>query len=249
MEIFCKKNHINNDSLIKESKGLELLEEILLSSNSSIKIPRVYSVDRKELKIEKIDSKISTSQHMKRLGIELAKLHKIEFPDFGLSYDNYIGLNLQKNILTDNWGEFFFTYRLDFQVQMIKNKNIKDEFEIILKKYKKRLIDFFNDTTKHASLVHGDLWSGNVLFDQDSIYLIDPAVYYGDREVDIAMTHMFGGFSNDFYENYNLNYPLSYEYETKEILYNLYHYLNHYNLFGNSYLSSCIRGFEFINKI
>jgi len=113
-------------------------------------------------------------------------------------------------------------------------------------KHKQALINFLNDHCEHASMVHGDLWSGNVLFDRDSVWLIDPAIYYGDREVDLAMTEMFGGFTHEFYQFYNNTYPISNTYQQKKIIYNLYHYLNHFNLFGDRYLPACEQGFKTI---
>ena len=95
---------------------------------------------------------------------------------------------------------------------------------------------------------HGDLWSGNVLYEK-SVYLIDPAVYFGDSEVDIAMSEMFGDFSSHFYKAYDALLPLSDEYSTKKKIYNLYHYLNHYNLFGISYLDSCINYFKVLKQL
>jgi fructosamine-3-kinase len=97
--------------------------------------------------------------------------------------------------------------------------------------------------------LHGDLWSGNVLFDSNQCWLIDPAVYYGDSEVDLAMTEMFGGFSNAFYHAYFQIRSRSSTYANKRTIYNLYHYLNHYNLFGDSYLSRCREGFWSIENL
>ncbi|MCB1581549.1 MAG: fructosamine kinase family protein [Xanthomonadales bacterium] len=96
--------------------------------------------------------------------------------------------------------------------------------------------------------MHGDLWSGNVMFDKEHVWLIDPAVYFGDSEADIAMTEMFGGFSSEFYLAYQSVRPLTDAYPTKRLIYNLYHYLNHYNLFGASYLSPCLRAIQKINQ-
>jgi fructosamine-3-kinase len=122
----------------------------------------------------------------------------------------------------------------------------KREFEKVLNQRKENLINYLNETTTHPSLVHGDLWSGNYLCDSEKVYLIDPAVYFGDREVDLAMSEMFGGFSPAFYQAYDTAYPRSADYPHKKKIYNLYHYLNHYNLFGQSYLGPCRELFEIL---
>ncbi len=240
--MFVKTNPYNNDSLIKEFKGLELLNKyIKTAKNCNLNIPKVYSVTKQELVLEKIVYNYPDESQMETFAYSLAKLHELKFNSYGLEYNNYIGLSNQNNIFSNNWGEFFYKYRLLYQVQKIENKIIKEDFLIILNQEKENIIDFLNSNTDYASLVHGDLWSGNVLF-SEKIYLIDPAVYFADREVDIAMTEMFGGFSNKFYETYNNTLPLSSEYNNKKIIYNLYHYLNHYNLFGDSYLNECNKG-------
>ena len=249
MQIFKKQNNSNyKDSLIREKEGLILLQEAL-KENPYLKTPKIISADENTLEIEKIDSFSSTKKLSKDFGRGLATLHKKAYGYYGLGGDNYIGFNPQKNILSKNWGEFFINYRLLFQIELIKDKNIKNGFKSILQNSHKKLESFLNENCDHPSLVHGDLWSGNVLYSKDSVYLIDPAVYYGDREVDIAMTQMFGGFSKEFYERYNETYPLSKVYNEKKIIYNLYQYLNHYNLFGSGYLHECREGFEFIGDL
>ena len=246
MEVFTKYNDTNfKDALIKEVDGLNLLS-LHCSDNKYLKTPKVRSVNKKELQTQLVESSLRTKELSKSLGLGLAQLHKKSLEDYGLEYDNYIGLNPQKNILSKNWGEFFFEYRLSYQVSIIADKPTKRRFETVLEAYRYKVVEFLNDNCKHASLVHGDLWSGNVLYSNDGIYLIDPAVYFGDREVDIAMSEMFGGFDEVFYRAYNESYPLSSEYQKKRVLFNLYHYLNHYNLFGSGYFYDCEKGFEFI---
>ena len=146
-------------------------------------------------------------------------------------------------------GAFFVEHRLDFQVGLIKINSIKEEFQEILLNKRNKLVEFLNLTCEHPSLVHGDLWSGNVIFDEKDVWLIDPSSYYAHREVDIAMTEVFLGFSQEFYDAYNEEYALSENYETNKIIYNLYHYLNHYNLYGNTYLAECKKAFDFIKKL
>lgn len=247
MNVFIKTNYINNDSLIKEAKGLKLLEKNI-EEIKGFKTPEILKVSKKELHLEKINEINPKPEHMSLFGEHLAKLHQKRFTKYGLNFDNFIGLNPQINICSENWGEFFYEKRLLFQVNMIENLEIKKSFKSILTNHKSKFIEYLNSTVSHSSIVHGDLWSGNVLFTSNIIYLIDPAVYFADREVDIAMTELFGGFTKEFYESYNRSYKLSSEYENKKIIYNLYHYLNHYNLFGISYLNSCESGFSFIDR-
>jgi fructosamine-3-kinase len=186
---------------------------------------------------------------MAQLGRGLAWLHQVEQRQYGFGADNYIGLSPQRNVWADSWGVFFVEYRLGYQVGRVKNAGIHAHFQNILTQHQTKLTDFLNTHCPHPSLVHGDLWSGNVLFDAKHVWLIDPAVYHADREGDLAMTEMFGGFHPAFYQAYDETYPLSPTYPQKKIIYNLYHYLNHYNLFGDSYLTGCQHGFEAIETL
>ncbi|MEZ5473364.1 MAG: fructosamine kinase family protein [Marinicella sp.] len=125
---------------------------------------------------------------------------------------------------------------------------MRKRFNHILALNQDSWIAWLNQHCSRFSLLHGDLWSGNVLFDAQNVWLIDPAVYFGDSETDIAMTEMFGGFPEAFYAAYQSVKPLSSAYPKKRILYNLYHYLNHYNLFGSAYLPACERGFQKLDQ-
>ncbi len=233
------------DSLLVEAKGLALLRDTLIQADiNEICIPEVFSVDESQLKLEIIECSRSTPELMARLGIGLAKLHKIYHVDYGLPYDNFIGLNRQKNTVSRDWGRFFVDHRLRFQVSLISNQTIRARFLSVLDAMEDNLVMYLNEHTEYASLVHGDLWSGNALFDKGSCWLIDPAVYYADREVDLAMTEMFGGFTDAFYQAYDAHLPRSPAYPLKRTIYNLYHYLNHYNLFGSGYLQACEQGFD-----
>lgn len=246
---FTKYNHSPYpDALLKEAEGLEYLRK-LAADNPYIKTPHIYQVDENQLEITHIRTQPASQQQMANLGKGLAFIHHQKQSSYGFKHGNYIGLNPQPNILSSDWGQFFVEYRLGFQISLIKNNQVKEHFAQILSEYQQSLIHFLNGSTAYASLIHGDLWAGNVLFDAQDIWLIDPAAYFGDREADIAMTEMFGGFSEDFYRAYNQNLPLSPQYPQKKMIYNLYHYLNHYNLFGLSYLSACQQGFSFLQSL
>ena len=169
---------------------------------------------------------------------QLAKMHQTSSQRFGWHRNNTIGSTNQSNKYHDNWVSFWKTERLLFQLNLAKNKGYsKKSYEAGLDLAEKLPL-FFTDYQPKPSLLHGDLWGGNCASDNDQNPVIyDPAVYFGDRETDIAMTELFGGFSSDFYAAYNTAFPLDQGYKTRKNLYNLYHILNHYNLFGGSYAS------------
>ncbi len=240
MLTFVKTNDSEHkDWLMREAEGLQVLhQQLAVLDNDFIKLPEAIEVNNQKLILEKINQQTPTSTQWFRFAECLAQLHHLEQPSYGFKTDNYIGRNSQKNLLSKDWGTFFFDCRLLYQVNLISDSIIKQGLFERLCKYRQLLVDFLNQNCQRSSLVHGDLWSGNVLFDQKNAWLIDTAVYYADREVDIAMTEMFGGFPKVFYQAYDATFSLSSKYNQKKLIYNLYHYLNHYNLFGSSYLGS-----------
>lgn len=238
------------DALLWEARGLELLADTLKAAGvSELRVPQVKSVSERELVIPRISPGPADEAAMTMLGDGLARMHAVRQAHYGFDSDNMIGLSPQKNRLTDDWGGFFLEDRLGVQVGMIRNPQVKDEFETVLDKKGDTLAQFLNEHCEHPSLLHGDLWFGNVLFDNTGPWLIDPAVYYGDREADIAMTELFGGFSTAFYRAYDRVYPRTGVYDTKRAIYNLYHTLNHYNLFGVSYIDACRRNLGVIGRL
>ncbi|MCL7942469.1 fructosamine kinase family protein [Marinobacter sp. ATCH36] len=238
------------DALLSEARGLEVLADTLKAAGvSGLRVPEVKSVSERELVIPRINPGPASEAAMTTLGEGLARMHAVHHPHYGFDRDNMIGLSPQKNRLTDDWGDFFLKDRLGVQVEMIRNPQVKSEFESVLGQNGAALTQFLNEHCQHPSLLHGDLWSGNVLFDKAGPWLIDPAVYFGDREADIAMTELFGGFSTAFYRAYDRVYPRTGSYDTKRAIYNLYHTLNHYNLFGTSYLDACRRNLGVIGRL
>lgn len=228
------------DALECEAEGLELLQAAVSKiSCPSVAVPEVISVSSEELILPEIHASTATPTLMAALGEGLARLHQLPQRQYGFSHDNYIGLSPQKNRWSDNWGEFFLHDRLGYQVSRIKNALVRKEFEQVLARKGGALVAFLNRYCEQPSLLHGDLWAGNALFDEQKAWLIDPAVYYGDREADLAMTEFFGGFSVDFYRAYDQVWPRGAAYKVKKDIYNLYHALNHYNLFGGGYLGQC----------
>jgi fructosamine-3-kinase len=169
-------------------------------------------------------------------GAGLAAMHHCTSEKFGWKRDNTIGATPQINTYTSGWGQFWRERRLGYQLQLARVNGHMGKLQVLGEKLLANLDSFFPDADPAASLLHGDLWSGNYSFDnQGQPVLFDPAVYYGDRETDIAMTELFGGFPTAFYAAYRESYPLDPGYDVRKTLYNLYHILNHLNLFGGGY--------------
>ena len=170
-------------------------------------------------------------------GRGLAAMHRFSSREFGWERDNTIGSTPQINKSSSNWVRFWRECRLGYQLQLAKANGYSGRLQKQGEQLMGQLDCFFPGSQPVPSLLHGDLWAGNYSFDASARPVVfDPAVYYGDRETDIAMTELFGGFSAAFYAAYREAYPLEPEYETRKILYNLYHILNHLNLFGGGYL-------------
>ena len=220
-----------------ESKGLKLL-----SQQNVIRIPDVIgqgeNISFQFLLLEFIEQKSRSKNYWERLGQKLASLHQCSERFFGLDYGNYIGSIPQYNNSTTSWVNFFIEQRLQVQVKLaIENGVAKADWE-------RKFAVLYNKLPglipiEAPSLLHGDLWSGNLITDEKGEpCLIDPAVYYGNREADMAMTKLFGGFSGDFYAAYQEAFPLSPGHEQRVDLYNLYPLMVHVNLFGGSYVHS-----------
>lgn len=251
MSTFRKTNDTpHRDTLLCEAEGLEALRQVLSQAGESrLKVPRVHDADEQGLTLDAIASRPGNNAQMRVLGEGLAALHSVPADLYGWRDDNYIGLSPQPNRWSNDWGRFVAVDRLGFQVGLIRDARVRQRFESVLHQQHTRLVHWLNERCDRPALLHGDLWQGNVLFDGESPWLIDPAVYQGDREADLAMTEMFGGFSPAFYDAYDRAIGITSDYRTKKTLYNLYHYLNHYNLFGGGYLGACERGFEVIASL
>ena len=170
------------------------------------------------------------------LGMQLAAMHRIAAKQFGWIRDNTIGQTLQINTASSDWINFWKMHRLGYQLDLAKTNGFNGKLQKLGEQLLIDLDEFFSGVTPSPSLLHGDLWSGNYAYDgSGNPVLFDPAVYYGDRETDIAMTELFGGFPADFYSAYRYDYPLDSGYNVRKMVYNLYHILNHLNLFGSSY--------------
>ena len=162
---------------------------------------------------------------------------------FGWFEDNYIGHTIQRNQWHFEWVEFYGKQRLQPQLELAQLRGAKPDLFDLGQQLITALPFWFQEYQPEASLLHGDLWGGNSAFVKESIagsttteaVIYDPACYYGDRETDIAMTELFGGFSAEFYAGYNEVFPLNKDYAQRKPLYNLYHVINHFNLFGGQY--------------
>jgi fructosamine-3-kinase len=188
------------------------------------------------LALEYID--LARKGSMRALGEQLAALHRVTGAHFGWPDFNYIGAIPQINTPADDWCAFWRHHRLEYQLQLAATNGYGGRLQLLGGQLLERLPDLLAGHWPQPSLLHGDLWSGNAAFGASSEPVIfDPAAYYGDREADIAMTELFGGFSADFYAAYDEAYPLEPGYAQRKVLYNLYHVLNHLNLFGGSYLA------------
>jgi len=171
-----------------------------------------------------------------RLGRGLARLHRHDAARFGWKRDNTIGSTPQHNPWCENWSEFWVEHRLGFQLALAARAGCGARLTRTGEQLCARVPALLDGHRVVPALLHGDLWSGNYAADESGAPVIfDPAVYYGDREADLAMTRLFGGFGREFYEAYEAEYPLEPGYPLRRDLYNLYHVLNHFNLFGGGY--------------
>ena len=171
------------------------------------------------------------------LGRQLALMHSQPQPHFGWHRDNTIGSTVQLNKAGADWPAFWREQRLGFQLKLAAGHGYGGRLQADGERLCSDMAVFFEDYSPQASLLHGDLWAGNAAADKQGRPIIfDPACYYGDREADLAMTELFGGFSRDFYAAYQAHWPLDHGYHLRKTFYNLYHVLNHLNLFGGGYL-------------
>ena len=168
------------------------------------------------------------------MGRQLAEMHRQGTQNkFGWDRNNTIGSTPQINNWMDNWADFFAKQRIGYQLKLAKRRGGSfPDVDRVVDAVRNSLLD----RQPEACIVHGDLWSGNAAIATDGAPVIfDPATYYGDRETDIAMTELFGGFPKTFYRGYNEAWELDKDYQQRKSIYNLYHILNHFNLFGGGY--------------
>ena len=219
-----------------EAFGLEALRR-----EGGPRLPRPYLWAEAFLLIEDLEPAPHAADFWPGLGRRLAALHDHTSPRFGFERDNYIGLTPQPNAWTDDGHVFFAQHRLLFQARLARDGGLlppSDQRRV--EALARRLPDLVPD--QPASLIHGDLWSGNVIAGPDGeACLIDPATHYAWAEAELGMTELFGGFDASFYRGYLEIRPLAEGWRQRLPLYNLYHLMNHLNLFGGGYLASVAR--------
>ena len=239
-DFFLKWNlGCESDMFIKEAAGLR---EMCAAENEFLVIPIVIWAKESDdlpgfLLLEYLQPSVATSNFDERLGRGLAVLHQKSVPEYGFHHDNYCGLTEQNNQWDTSWIEFFGSRRIMYLVHLISAKRGLSSSEMaIYEKLVDRLPIILSHQTK-PSLIHGDLWAGNYMYTAKGPALIDPATYYADREMEFSIMSMFGGFSPRVWSAYQEMYPLPDGWKERNHLYQLYHVLNHYYLFGGSYLS------------
>jgi protein-ribulosamine 3-kinase len=241
---FIKVNQVARLGMFEaEAAGLS---ELIAAQAIRVPSPLTYgqAADQSFLALEWLD--LSGRGDGGKLGEQLAMLHSKTWHAYGWWRDNTIGSTHQANPATSNWIDFYRDQRLRPQLDLAARhgatRALIDGGERLLTE----LAAFFSGYTPQPSLLHGDLWSGNYGFSKGLPVIFDPAVYYGDRETDIAMTELFGGFAERFYAAYNAARPLDPGYSSRKLLYQLYHLLNHFSLFGDDYAR---RSHSVINRL
>ena len=215
-----------------EAAGLAVLAE----AASPLVVPRVLEVTDRFLLMEWIEPGNRPPDFWEHFGRGLALLHQFTHSSFGFEADNFIGKTPQRNMWKESWVDFFRACRLEPQVDLARSAGLwKSGWNEPLGRLCSRLIDWLPHHPS-PSILHGDLWSGNFMVSEaGKAVLIDPAVYFGHAEADLAMTELFGGFDNRFYAAYEEISAIEAGYDERKELYNLYHLINHLNLFGASY--------------
>lgn len=228
------------------SREAESLKELKKASGDLLIIPEVFSAKDKDatpgfLVLEYLEPGNYFQNSDVILGRGLATIHKYQSDKFGFYSNNYCGSTLQDNSRKNNWAEFFRDNRLRFLLDLIaKERPLPIEEEEIYYRLLEKVTSLIPEDSKPV-LIHGDLWSGNYMMTAKGPALIDPASYYADCEMEMGIMTMFGGFSERFYEAYNEINPLRKDWRKRNSLYQLYHVLNHYYLFGGSYRGQAIQ--------
>lgn len=239
---FIKTEPSDDTMFFKEANSLKEIHK-----TGCIRVPKVLFVDSDLLLLEFIEEGRKGKDFFNRFGFRLANLHKRSSSKFGFKEDNFIGatpqINIAINTEANNWCDFYYNKRLLYQYKLAEHNGLvgnelKNGFLIL----ESRIEEILEGSEEKPTLLHGDLWNGNFMCDQQSNpCIMDPAVYYGHREADLAMTKLFGGFPDEFYRAYQKENPLPQGFDYRENIYLLYHVLNHLNLFGNSYYGQAVR--------
>lgn len=246
-----------SEYLLKSQQGtvaettfqIEFDSLVLLAEPEAIRVPMPLLASDDFLVMEYIPEGIKASDWQEKLGRQLAFLHqRTQQKKFGFTVDNYLGASIQKNVWQDKWLDFWRVNRLQLQLELFsKQADVEDP---LIKKghlLLDNLESFLEDINESAVLLHGDLWSGNAMADQaGNPVIFDPACYYGHREAEFGMMRMFGGFGPRCEAAYAEIWPFQEGYEERFRIYQLYHELNHLNLFGDAYYEACMASIEAI---
>lgn len=219
-----------------EAAGLEAMQR-----TGCVRVPGICALGSDDthawLVMEWLPAAGATQDSAARLGEQLAALHRVSHAQFGWQQNNTIGLTPQPNPWCADWPDFWAEHRIGHQLRLARDNRLSQRLQQLGEPLLESIPAFFADYTPEPSLLHGDLWGGNWHTAADGApVLFDPAVYFGDREADLAMTELFGGFPVAFYDAYVAAWPLDAGYAVRRTLYNLYHILNHANLFGGGYV-------------
>ena len=231
---------VNQDTMLPSfAVEAKALKEI--ASTNTVRVPEVLgfgvSGGMAYLALENLNLDYGTAATQAKLGEKLARMHTFTLPKFGWTWDNAIGSTPQHNSQTDDWIRFWKTQRIGFQLDLAASKGYTGRLQDLGAELLACMDQLFLGHRPSPSLLHGDLWSGNTAITRSGEHVIfDPASYYGDRECDLAMTELFGGFNREFYVAYVSILPNDDGYAVRKTVYNLYHILNHLNLFGGGYL-------------
>ncbi|WP_372647607.1 fructosamine kinase family protein [Draconibacterium sp.] len=238
---FLKWNsYCESDIFTREA---ESLRELSKASDGTVSVPKVFyakEIDETPAFLVMEYLEPGGSDQSVRLGRGLARIHKYRHDKFGFYSDNYCGATTQNNNWGDSWVSFYRNRRLSFLITMIRESRGLDSSYLRLFE---KLLDRLNlliPNEEKASLIHGDLWSGNYMLTTNGPALIDPAASYSHREMEFGIVSMFGGFSSRFFDAYNEEFPLDSGWRERNQLYQLYHVLNHYYLFGGAYLQQAV---------
>lgn len=252
----CTGGCISNAAAVKASIGVFFIKWgqsenmystekdglLLLNGKSDLKIPTVIGsglIDGMAyIVMEHLHVFPATGAYWENLGKGLAQLHKNTISNHGLEQNNFIGALYQQNNFEELWTDFFINNRLEVQVQLaLHNQLISVPFSREFRKIYKVIKSLVPES--EPSLLHGDLWSGNILSTSNATAaVVDPAVYYGSREMEIAFTYLFGGFDDRFYQSYGEVFPFESDFKDRVELYNLYPLMVHLNMFGSGYLGA-----------
>ena len=233
--VFVKVSPQRADMSPKEANGLRELAKA-----GTIRTPAVICADENILVLEflRAASPLNRKMFFEEFGRQFARLHQCTSSSFGFIEDNYIGSTPQQNMPRSlSWKEFYFTLRLQYQFVLAEKNGYADaELRRCFDALGRRMDELVPDDGEPPALLHGDLWAGNFLCIEGSRpVIIDPAVYYGHREADLAMTMLFGEFGDSFYSSYEETCPLNPGWQKRMEIYKLYHLFNHLNLFGEGY--------------